>query len=174
MHVQTLACTTFSSPERVLRNYKSIRELCSWGLRPDSYIGMYTHARINTVMYWCIDMHQCFDVLMHICAEDECPTLPMLCGSILRIDVHEPWSETVVATFRRPNCVQTPSRNKQRVHAAWLLYIHTHIHTHTYTHTHTCTHVGSSIIASHTYTQAHYGDALVIRNECSIILIISL
>jgi len=72
------------------------------------------------------------------------------------------------------NCVQTPSRNKQRVHTGWLLYIHTHIHTHTYTHTHTCTHVGSSIIASHTYTQAHYGDALVIRNECSIILIISL
>ena len=83
----------------------------------------------------------------------------MLCGSILRIDVHDPWSEAVVATPGGHkwliHCVQTLSCNKQRVYTGWLLYIHTHIHTHTYTHTHTCTHVGSSIIASHAYTQAH-------------------
>ena len=69
------------------------------------FIYLYTHARINTVMYWCIGIHQCFDVLMHVCAEDECLTLSMLCGSIPRIDVLEPWSEPVVATFWRPQVI---------------------------------------------------------------------
>ena len=42
---------------------------------------------------------------MHVCAEDECLTLSMLCGSIPRIDVLEPWSEPVVATFCRPQVI---------------------------------------------------------------------
>jgi hypothetical protein len=73
-------------------------------------------------------------------------TLSMLCGSILRIDVHETWSETVVATFRRPNCVQTLSRNKQqstldgyytfiRIFIHILIHIHIHIHSYTYIYT---------------------------------------
>ena len=76
-------------------------------------------------------MYRWFDVLMYVIGL----TLSMLCGSILRIDVHEPWSETVVATFRRPNCVQTRSRNKQHstldgYYIYIRIYIHIHLHVH--------------------------------------------
>ena len=80
-------------------------------------------------------MYRWFDVLMHVIGL----TLSMLCGSILRIDVHEPWSETVVATFRRPNCVQTLSRNKQQstldgYYTYIRIFIHIHIHIHLHVH----------------------------------------
>ena len=63
----------------------------------------------------------------------------MLCGSILRIDVHEPWSETVVATFGGQIVCRRPvaTSNESTLHGYYTyirIFIHIHIHIHLHVH----------------------------------------
>ena len=104
---------------------------------------MYLYVYTCSYQHWDVSMHRHASILWCIDARNAYIngwlTLSMLCGSILRIDVHEPWSETVVATFGGQIVCRRPvaTSNESTLHGYYTyirIFIHIHIHIHLHVH----------------------------------------